>query len=30
MKKLAKSPEAKRIDEYMSAIAGEVDLGPGD
>ena len=30
MKELAKSPEAKRIGEYMSAISGQIDLGPGD
>ncbi len=30
MKELAKSPEAQRIKEYMQALAGQVDLGPGD
>ncbi len=30
MKELAKTDEAKRIDEYMGAIAGQIDLGPGD
>jgi hypothetical protein len=30
MKEIAKSPEAKRIKEYMQELAGQVDLGPGD
>ncbi len=30
MERLAETPEAQRIDEYMSAVAGQVDLGPGD
>ncbi len=30
MKELAKSPEAQRIKEYMQALEGQADLGPGE
>ena len=30
MRELANSPEAKRVEEYFSALSGEIDLGPGD
>ena len=30
MRKLAKSPEAERIEAYMRSVAGGVDHGPGD
>ena len=30
LKELAQTPEAKNIEEYFSALAGEIDLGPGD
>jgi hypothetical protein len=30
LRDLAKSPEAKNIEEYFSELSGEIDLGPGD
>ena len=30
MRELAESPEAQNIEEYFSALSGEIDLGPGD